>query len=190
MGNFVLQIGPCSSLILRISPWGIPFPLLLCFFSLAPILFLSHRRQQHPSASFLPPSPSVLLPIDFLLQSRAVASLSLSPPPRGTTGWLQARRGRSGSIIARGARQAAANRAVGERPTRAGSSGQRQRLGERECERTQAHSACAGRRLGAGAGGWRQRLGPGRRRTAAATGTRAGGTERRRLQAARVSGQA
>jgi hypothetical protein len=30
MGNFVLQIGPCSSLILRISPWGNPFPLLLC----------------------------------------------------------------------------------------------------------------------------------------------------------------
>jgi hypothetical protein len=29
MGNFVLQIGPCSSLILRISPWGIPSVLLL-----------------------------------------------------------------------------------------------------------------------------------------------------------------
>jgi hypothetical protein len=29
MGNFVLQIGPCSSLILRISPWGIPSVFLL-----------------------------------------------------------------------------------------------------------------------------------------------------------------
>jgi hypothetical protein len=29
MGNFVLQIGPCSSLILRISLWGIPSVLLL-----------------------------------------------------------------------------------------------------------------------------------------------------------------
>jgi hypothetical protein len=158
MGNFALQTGPCSSLILRISPWGIPFPLLLCFFSLAPILFLSHRRQQHPSASFLPPSPFVLFPVDFLLQSRAAASLSLSPPPRGTTGRLQVRRGPSGSSTARGARQAAAARAAGERPTRAGccvaragSSGRRQRLGE--CERAQVRSACAGRRLRAGAGG-------------------------------------
>jgi hypothetical protein len=34
MGNFVLQIGPCSSLILRISPWGIPILLLFCSTSL------------------------------------------------------------------------------------------------------------------------------------------------------------
>jgi hypothetical protein len=38
MGNFTLQTGPCSFLYLHIGPWEITFPLLLCFFSLAPYL--------------------------------------------------------------------------------------------------------------------------------------------------------
>jgi hypothetical protein len=53
MGNFALQIDPCSSLILCISPWGVPFPFLLCSFSLsalsslAPCLFFPHQHHLH-----------------------------------------------------------------------------------------------------------------------------------------------
>jgi hypothetical protein len=43
---------------LRISPWGIPSVLLLCSSLSWRLLFLPHRRQLHPNASFLPLSLS------------------------------------------------------------------------------------------------------------------------------------
>jgi hypothetical protein len=56
MGNFALQIGSCSFLKLRISPWGNLFLLLLCFFSPRRLyLFLFHRRQLHPHLLSLSP---------------------------------------------------------------------------------------------------------------------------------------
>jgi hypothetical protein len=66
MGNFVLQIGPCSSLFLRISPWGNPFPLLLCslipgaliFFSLPPAAALSNSGFSSSPPCCSPLSPS------------------------------------------------------------------------------------------------------------------------------------
>jgi hypothetical protein len=59
MRNYALQKGPCNFLDLRISPWGIPFLLLLCSSSLtlfyplwrlSPSLVLGRRWLRRPGA--------------------------------------------------------------------------------------------------------------------------------------------
>jgi hypothetical protein len=77
MENFVLQISPCISLILCISPWGKPIPFLLCFlisgalisFLTAAALFNSIFPSSSPSLS-LPVFPLPLLQPDSTGSSR------------------------------------------------------------------------------------------------------------------------
>jgi hypothetical protein len=60
MGNYALQKGPCSFIKLRISPWGIPFLLLLCFSFLPLFIFSRPLSLPYPLLAalicFLPPS--------------------------------------------------------------------------------------------------------------------------------------
>jgi hypothetical protein len=60
MGNYALQKGPSSFLKLRISPWRIPFLLLLCFSFLSLFIFSRALSLPYPRLAalicFLPPS--------------------------------------------------------------------------------------------------------------------------------------
>jgi hypothetical protein len=74
MRNYALQKGPCSFLNLRISPWEVPFPFLLCFLSLSLSALSSPWR-------FLFPWPAAPLPRGF-----PPASFPLLHPARPCTG--------------------------------------------------------------------------------------------------------
>jgi hypothetical protein len=127
MGNFALQKGPYSFLNLRISPWGVPFPILLCSFSLSAL----------SSPGALPFSPhqcclflylSLLFP--FLSPAQAVAA------DGGSRRWVaraerRAARQAQAWASARGRRQAAGpgGACAGEQRREARGAGEPERAG-------------------------------------------------------------
>jgi hypothetical protein len=195
MGNFVLQIGPYSSLILRISPWGNPFLLLLSLFLLYPYL----------APSFLFPTVGFSFP-GFQPYPPLPPSLSLSFSPGGGTAQGAARlagasehcpRRRQGAgARGRGSWRRRASRAAAARRRRArrgrGSGGPKCEADARG-QRTGVARAEAERRAGVCGEGWRWRR-RGAERAARVRRLRRAGSARRgrwaaRAQAARSLGE-
>jgi hypothetical protein len=186
MGNLTLQIGPCSFLKLRISPWEILFPFLLCLSSLCsslssfllPLAALSGRL-------FLPSSLCCSRP------AREQAALAARVSQRRRAGACAARRG-SGGVRARrrcwagaGASAAAPSSAAASGPRRAA-----RRLGSAWSRRGSRRWRRAGR---PGARRWRA-LARGARaaaaRACAAAGADAARVERSARTACRARGGA
>jgi hypothetical protein len=171
MGNFVLQKGPCNFLKLHISPWGIPFLLLLCFSSPWYFLILYWRRclLLFLCFAFLPATPFLFLTAATAAaragaQAGAASGSSsgagramAGAEARGSTGaggaaWLErsgsARGAASSGPVWRGCRRA--SRSCGERAPERGA---RATAGVRDVCAGDADARQARRRANAGAAG-------------------------------------
>jgi hypothetical protein len=144
MGNFTLQKDPCSFLKLRISPWEISFPLLLC--SLIPgASFCFHCWRfslgLHPYLLW-PPSLSPLPGPSKQACPRLEAVRGAQ-----VLGWIQARRLGAGRRAGRAVRLLARHKraAGGARGWRGGAREPRRRAGGATL-RAQAHGTGAARR--------------------------------------------
>jgi hypothetical protein len=172
-GNFVLQIGPCSFLYLRIDPWGSLFILLLYFFLLGISVFASSAGRTYP---FLSLSSTLYSARDPALQAsrrlRAGGSASGAAPRRrarasarrGPSGSGGAARERAGRLRPIRGRRCGARALSGPsgRPRRAGASAGAERCAAQQAVRARAgvRNAGAGERTGrpqqelAQASGW------------------------------------
>jgi hypothetical protein len=159
MGNIVLQTGPCSFLYLRIGPWEISFPLLLC--SLIPGTLIFYPTGLAPFLSLPAFSPPSL----FHPQAQGAAQRQARAGP-GSSGPER----RAARAERRTAWQAARGR-VAQEQARAGVAGggrQRRWLGARE------QAAPGERRARAQGGGSARAVGGTGSGGARASGTRSG----------------
>jgi hypothetical protein len=163
MGNFVLQIGPCRFLKLRIRTWRIPLVFPLCSSLSWRLSFITGR---------FPFSPCFF------------SFLSLSPPPlaRAATAAGSTAPGGSGRVGAEAQEPERIQAGRGSR-RRAGGLGRRRpaQAGERaQAGRWRAHAV----HVGPGAG---RRLGPGARRTRGVGGAGGAGAQGRASTGARAA---
>jgi hypothetical protein len=167
MRNYALQKGPCSFLNLRISPWGVPFPFLLCSFSLSalssPWRFLFPWPAAPLSRGFPPASFPLLHPARPCTGRRPGVDLRGAVLERGRLVALRLRLGAAGGgrQQACGARaravQALGRRAAREQAwrrvgvsRRGGGSGGAGAWARERGRCVGAARACARRRTGAG----------------------------------------
>jgi hypothetical protein len=160
MGNFVLQIGPCSFLYLCISPWRKPFLFLLCSLSLTCSLL-----------AFLVLAASLSLPVFFPLPL-FLPSTGAERLGRRLASGRRWRPGQARSACG-AARQEPERRGASGCGARERSSGSARAGGGRRWGAREQAAACGTRASAAGAG-------PGRKRAARSEQWRAGGAARAR----------